>query len=111
MNNNSDDKVLQQFYKAYYAWATAPELTEEFSPYDGLCRNLESFCERIKTISFPYLSKMKYNFITKSGLDPHYPFNPTQARYSSECIVNACHKNKERIAWVKKQIDEFYNVR
>jgi hypothetical protein len=110
MKNNSCDEVLQKFYIAYYAWATADKLTNEFSARYDLCGNLERFCKRIGVYFKPMRLTLEHR-ISRDGLHHLHPFNCSDSCYYSELKDKSFHKNKKRIAWVKKQIDEFDNVR
>ena len=100
--------ILQKFYRAYYAWATAPELTGEFDPSAGLCGNLYDFLNNLGLGQDP-LEEL-HNAFAVAGLCTLLPFNDGDVSpYSTESLNDECHKNPARLAWVKQQIEAIYN--
>lgn len=97
---------LAEFYKAYSDWidAAAPE-SEPFSRRVGLCASLclhlkgKGCNPREREVA---LQLMKSQFI-KAGLSSDYPFNNADNSYCLESINGTIHTNKNRIAWVKKE--------
>jgi hypothetical protein len=101
--------VLQSFYIAYYAWATAAVLTNEFDPSAGLCGNLYDFMTNLGVDNGDPLEEM-HNAFAVAGLCTLLPFNDDDVNpYRTESLNDECHKNPERLAWVEKQIEAIYN--
>jgi hypothetical protein len=101
--------ILQSFYIAYYKWATAEELTGEFDTSEGLHENLDRFCDSIGVgVEGPWQQLSRS--LAAAGCRLVYPFNSGLIGcYKIETDKNACHKNPERLAWVKQQIEAIYN--
>lgn len=97
---------LAEFYEAYSDWidAGAPE-SEPFSRRVGLCASLCLYLKgkgcnpREREVA---LFLMKSQF-TKAGLSRNYPFNNADNSYYVEGIDGKIHANKNRIAWVKRE--------
>lgn len=97
---------LADFYKAYSDWIDdgAPE-GKLFSRRVGLCGSLSLYLTS-KGCLFPVrdmaLQLMKSQFI-KAGLSRDYPFNNANNSYRMESINGTIHTNKNRVAWVKRE--------
>lgn len=108
--------LLLSFYLAYEAWVDAGAQPDGvFSRYSGLCGNLYDWCnaQKLEPYRRGLLDMMHADFIT-AGLDEKLPFNRPVSRserlYTTEQRYCACHKNKARLEWVRRQVAAFENV-
>lgn len=108
--------LLLSFYLAYEAWVDAGAQPDGvFSRYSGLCGNLYDWCnaQKLEPYRCSLLDMMHADFIT-AGLDEKLPFNRPVSRsersYTTEQRYCACHKNKARLEWVRRQVAAFENV-
>lgn len=108
--------LLLSFYLAYEAWVDAGAQPDGvFSRYSGLCGNLYDWCnaQKLEPYRCILLDMMHADFIT-AGLDEELPFNRPVSRsersYTTEQRYCACHKNKARLEWVRRQVAAFENV-
>lgn len=106
-------KELKQFLMDWYRWATREvvEPTKEFS-FHGLCTNLQNWLfhnygDKFKvrhTVTNEFHKLLQADF----GENVVYPFNGANLdnrAYVLECRGMCSHKNPERLAWVRKQLE------
>lgn len=108
--------LLLSFYLAYEAWVDAGAQPDGvFSRYSGLCGNLYDWCnaQKLEPYRCGLLDMMHADFIT-AGLDEKRPFNRpvslSERSYTTETRICACHENKARLEWVRRQVAAFENV-
>lgn len=104
--------LLLSFYIAYEAWVDAGAQPDGvFSRHSGLCGNLYDWCnaQKLEPYRGVLLDMMHADFVT-AGLDEKLPFNLSSNPYSEEQLYNACHENKARLEWVRRQVAAFENV-
>lgn len=109
---NKERILLLSFYIAYEAWVDAGAQPDGvFSRYSGLCGNLYDWCnaQKLEPYRGVLLDMMHADFII-AGLDEKLPFNLSSNPYSEEQLYNACHENKARLDWVRRQVAAFENV-
>lgn len=108
------EKLIKQYLTEYLAWAEAdaPE-HESLNPYHPICNNARHWAraDNRKTLLTTHdvgidqeqmVATLKEMFDSE-GMDMWYPFG--EATFYRECHAAAHHRNPERLAWVRKQLE------
>lgn len=96
--NQSED--LTNFYISYEFWLELGAIDDGvFSRRFGLCGNLLGFYSNSNNKS-ELLNEMKKQF-KDANLPFPFAFSKNGEDYHAECINSNCHKNRQRIKWVK----------
>lgn len=98
----NSEKVLLKFLKEWLVWATKGYTHYEFRPYTGLCVNLLKYVSSGDHPAevFDLLRNLLWE---EFGEESDYPFGGID-EYFLESSNHLCHKNPQRIEWVKKTI-------
>lgn len=96
-------KYLARFYCRYFEWLKngAPE-HRSFKRYSGLCSAILWYYA-YEPIAYFSLNELEKQFID-AQLDTDYPFGGRQV-YLEEAETGIAHLNKDRIAWVERQVE------
>lgn len=98
----NSEKVFLTFLKEWLEWATEGGKSYEFKPFSGLCINLLTWVvkgDHPAEVSDILSDLLEEEFGEESG----YPFGGLD-EYFLESSNHLCHKNPQRIEWVKKTI-------
>lgn len=110
VNHTKSSPLLLEFYK----WWLNSDETDDTK---GLCSNLLSWWRNLNNLEergtdmslwdqyYGLHVEMVSQFIF-AGMSEHVPFNDSYLAYQQEGLNEACHLNKERLAWVEQRIQD-----
>lgn len=102
--------LLVQFLKDYMEWVNtgADKSHTVFNRHSGLCLQIDNYMKEqdLSVVNTAIVKKdfRRLLFNTCSG-KLTYPFNKNGTAYIKEALSGKCHVNKQRINWVKEQLD------
>lgn len=120
----NSSKELYEFYKAWLDFAEGRVSHDEEVDYAkggflcgdwGLCGNCDDYATFVLDQDFdhesgdmPLTQEMKFQF-DEAGLDIDYPFG--SSAYYSYGETNTCHKDPNRLQWVRDRIADYKESR
>lgn len=98
--------LMKDFLTAWLDWAeNSGRVDGPFDPAYGLCTACKDYCESLGMFRLRLIYELESMFV-KDGLDEVYPFNGGQGcSYDAEVYGDKIHKNPQRLAWVRKQLE------